>query len=117
MIVSIGSVADKNDPVSVEVVGFAGVSDDLVDDNVESCVEIDSEIITVGMESDADDIASIVSDTVALIFTVDTVGVVVCGDSTDVEVADVSGDFNLVDDDCISTIPIDSLFGCDTGVC
>ena len=69
------------------------------------------------MESDADDIASIVSDTVALIFTVDTVGVVVCGDSTDVEVADVSGDFNLVDDDCISTIPIDSLFGCDTGVC
>jgi len=46
------------------------------------------------MESDADDIASIVSDTVALIFTVDSVGVV----------------------DCISTLLLDSLFGCDTSV-
>ena len=89
-IVSSGSVADENDPVSVEVVGFAGVSDDLVDDNVESCVEIDSGIIIVGMESDADDIGFIVSGTVALIFVIDSVDVIICGDSTDVEVVDVS---------------------------
>ena len=102
--VSSVSVADENDLVSVEVVGFAGVSDDLVDDNVESCVEIDSEIILVGMESVADDIDFIVSNTVSLIFVVDSVNVITCGDSTYVVVADVSGDFNLVVDDCISTL-------------
>ena len=61
------------------------------------------------MESDADDIADIVSETVALIFIDDSVDVIICDGSTDVEDVDVSGELNFTEDDCISIVPIDSI--------
>ena len=108
VIASSGFVADDNDSVEVEVAGFADVSDDNIDADVESCVEIDLENIIVGMESDADDIA-IVSVTVALIFIVESVDVIICDGSTDVEGVDVSGELNFAEDDSISIVPIDSI--------
>ena len=61
------------------------------------------------MESDADDIADIVSETVALIFIDGSVHVIICDGSTDVEDVDVSGELNFTEDDCISIVPIDSI--------
>lgn len=69
------------------------------------------------MESDADDIADIVSETVALLFIDDSVDVIICDGSTDVEDVDVSGELNFAEDDCISIVPIDSILFWGVGVC
>ena len=117
MVASSGFVADDNDSVEVEVGGFADVSDDNIDADVESCVEIESENSIVGIESDADDIADIVVETVSLISIVDSVDVIICDGSTDFEGVDVSGDLNFAADDSISIVPIDSILFRGVGVC
>ena len=117
VIASSGFVADDNDSVEVEVGGFADVSDDNIDADVESCVEKESENTIVGIESDADDIADIVVETVSLISIVDSVDVIICDGSTDFEGVDVSGDLNFAADDFISIVPIDSILFRGVGVC